>query len=118
MNSAVSPAQSDSQWITVCRVDDLIPDAGVCVWFAGEQVAIFKDQKSGGVFALSNFDPIGEANVLSRGILGSINDRLVVASPLYKQHFCLDTGECLEEDCQVKTYSVQINNGEVQLATH
>ena len=31
--------------------------------------------------------PLGEAFVLSRGIVGDIQDELCVASPLYKQHF-------------------------------
>ncbi len=116
MNSVVSPSSVDSQWTSVCAETDLIPDAGVCVLFEGEQIAIFKADKSGDVFAISNFDPISKANVLSRGIVGSIKDRLVVASPLYKQHFCLNTGECLEQDCKVDIYPVRIMDGEVQLA--
>ena len=57
------------------------------------------------VFAVSNFDPFGKANVLSRGIIGSIGEQLVVASPLYKQHFDLQTGACLEDDSvSLKTF--------------
>ena len=116
MNSAVTPSSINTQWVQVCAEGDLIADTGVCVLFNGEQVAIFKDRKTGAVYALSNYDPIGKANVLSRGILGSISDQLVVASPLYKQHFRLDNGQCLEEECRVKTFAVRIENGEVQLA--
>ena len=122
MNSAVcssTPKQSpivEVQWTTVCREDDLFAEAGICVLFDGEQVAIFKDGKSQQVFAVSNYDPIGKANVLSRGIVGSINGRLVVASPLYKQHFCLDTGACLEAEHQLKTYPIRVNDGDVQLS--
>jgi len=54
--------------------------------------------------------------VLSRGIIGSIGERLVVASPLYKQHFCLKTGECLEQEVKVKTYPARIHEGQVQVA--
>lgn len=118
MNSAVSPISNITDWTTVCEASDLITDAGVCVWYAGEQVAIFKDSKSNAVYAISNYDPIGKANVLSRGILGSINGRVVVASPLYKQHFCLESGECLEQECQVPRFAVQIHGGAVQLAKH
>ena len=95
---------------------DLFAEAGICVLFESEQVAIFKDGKSQQVFAVSNYDPIGKANVLSRGIVGSINGRLVVASPLYKQHFCLDTGACLEAEHQLKTYPIRVNDGDVQLS--
>jgi nitrite reductase (NADH) small subunit len=115
-NSSQNSSPSKGQWLRVCAETDLTADTGVCVLFNGEQVAIFKDRKTGGIYALSNYDPIGKANVLSRGILGSIKDQLVVASPLYKQHFRLDNGQCLEDDCSVKTFAVRIENGEVQLA--
>lgn len=105
-----------SEWTTVCKDTDLIPGTGVCALFNDEQVAIFKVRKGESVYALNNYDPIGKANVLSRGITGSIGDQLVVASPLYKQHFNLLTGECLENsEHSVKVYPVRINDGEVQL---
>jgi nitrite reductase (NADH) large subunit len=38
----------------------------------------------------------------------------VVASPIYKQHFCLATGRCLEEgDFSVTTYPVRLVEGQV-----
>ena len=49
------------------------------------------------VHAIGNHDPASDANVLSRGIVGDIGGELVVASPMYKQHFSLLTGRCLEE---------------------
>ena len=105
-----------NDWVTVCRDGDLIPGSGVCALFDGEQVAIFKLRKDNSVYAISNYDPIGKANVLSRGITGSIGDEVVVASPLYKQHFSLVTGKCIEDEAQVvKTYPVRIEAGKVQL---
>ena len=107
---------NSEQWITVCNESDLTADTGLCALHKGEQVAIFKPALSEEVFALSNFDPIGKANVMSRGIIGSIGENLVVASPLYKQHFNLRTGECLEDDCAIlKTYQIRIDAGLVQL---
>jgi nitrite reductase (NADH) large subunit len=35
--------------------------------------------------------------VLSRGLVGNLGERIVVASPIYKHHFDLTTGQCLEE---------------------
>lgn len=102
-------------WISVCREDDIVPDTGVCALLNEQQVAIFKERKSNALYAISNYDPIGGANVLSRGIIGSLGDRLVVASPLYKQHFCLRTGECLEDEVKLQTYPVRVHDGEVQL---
>lgn len=106
----------NEQWQTVCEQKSLIADSGICVLFNGEQVAVFYDKDEEKLYAISNYDPIGEANVLSRGIVGSIAGELVVASPLYKQHFSLLSGACLEDDnFSVKTYIARIENGEVQL---
>ncbi|MGS2723711.1 nitrite reductase small subunit NirD [Porticoccus sp. GXU_MW_L64] len=101
----------------VCATADLVPNSGVCVRHNNEQVAIFfLPKETPQVFAIGNWDPIGKANVISRGIVGDIDGRLVVASPLYKQHFDLTTGECLEDTEQkVPTYHVSIENEKVVL---
>ncbi|WP_430462369.1 nitrite reductase small subunit NirD [Thalassolituus sp. LLYu03] len=104
-------------WTSVCNLNDIAPDTGVCALFNGEQVAIFRWGNSDTVYAISNYDPLGDANVLSRGIIGSIGERPVVASPLYKQHFDLENGECLEKaDVSVKRYTVRVDAGVVQLS--
>jgi len=103
-------------WVKACESSDLIAGTGVAVSLGDEQVAIFKLRKDESVYAISNYDPIGKANVLSRGITGSIGDRVVVSSPLYKQHFDLKTGECLEnQGVKVKAYPVRVYEGSVQL---
>ena len=105
-----------NNWTTVCEENDLIPGTGVCALLGDEQVAIFKIRKDSSVYVISNYDPIGKANVLSRGMTGSLGDALVVASPLYKQHFNLETGECIEDAEQsVKTYRVRVESGKVQV---
>ena len=105
-----------STWKTICSETDLTADTGLCALLDGEQVAVFYSGKTQELFAVSNYDPIGEANVLSRGIIGSIGGDVVVASPLYKQHFNLKTGECLEDDEHVlKVYPVRVESGVVQL---
>lgn len=104
-------------WTTVCNLNDIAPDTGVCALHNGEQVALFRWGETDTVYAISNYDPFGDANVLSRGIIGSIGDRPVVASPLYKQHFDLADGRCLEkEDVSVKSYAVRVEQGAVQLS--
>lgn len=103
-------------WVTVCQESDLTPGTGVCALLEGDQVAIFQLSKNKSLYAISNYDPIAKANVLSRGLTGSINDELVVASPIYKQHFSLQTGRCIENDDQtIKIYKVRIDSGNVQL---
>jgi len=101
-------------WLDVCSVSDLQENAGICVLVNGEQVAIFYVKNT--VYAISNFDPFGEANVLSRGIIGDYRGEIVVASPLHKEHFNLKTGECLEHsEVKIPAYACRIDNGFVQI---
>lgn len=105
-----------SDWKTVCSEKELIAGTGVCALLGTDQVAIFKTRKDSQLYAISNYDPIGKANVLSRGIIGSIGEAIVVASPLYKQHFNLQNGQCLEDEEQsVKSYPIRVFDGQVQL---
>lgn len=106
-----------AQWQDVCSIDDLQPDSGVCALVDGQQVALFYMPKESAVYALNNYDPFGKANVLSRGLIGDINGQPVVASPLYKQHFNLQTGICLEDETiTIPTYAVRMENGSVQIS--
>jgi nitrite reductase (NADH) small subunit len=110
----------NKDWLTVCRTSDLIKDSGVCALveqgLEQKQIAIFHlpntDKK---VYAVDNYDPIGDANVLYRGIVGSVGDDIVVSSPLYKQHYCLTTGKCLQEDISIDVFPVRIIEDQVQL---
>ena len=103
-----------SQWTTICQDEQLSSNMGICALVGACQVAVFrvKDQ----VFALDNFDPFSGVNVISRGIVGDLRGHLVVASPIYKQHFDLVTGQCLEDDTvSLNVYPVRINEGSVQV---
>jgi len=109
-------AQHSSYWHAVCRLEDITPETGVGVRLDGRQVALFRTRDDG-LFALDNHDPFSRANVLARGLLGSLQGRRVVASPIYKQHFCLDTGECLEDgEVRLAVYPVRLSRGQVELA--
>jgi nitrite reductase (NADH) small subunit len=103
-----------STWIDVCTLDDLQPDSGVCAQVAGKQVALFYLTKIREVYAVANFDPIGKANVLSRGMVGDLGGEPMLASPLYKQHYSLKTGACFEYDhISIATYPVRVNNNRI-----
>ena len=104
-----------SKTITICERSDLISNSGICVLVEGQQIALFYlPKESPEIYAIGNWDPIGKANVLSRGIVGDINERLVVASPLYKQHFDLQTGECLEDSAvSVPVFPVDVEADQV-----
>ncbi len=101
-----------STWSSVCALDDILPQSGVCALVNGRQVAVFRVGDS--LFALDNVDPASGASVLSRGIVGDIKGEWVVASPLYKHHFSLATGRCLEDSTQsVNVYPVRALDGRV-----
>jgi len=105
-------------WTAICSLDDIVPDTGVCALLNGRQVAVFRvGEDAPRVFAIDNYDPNSQAAVLSRGLVGSIGERIVVASPIYKQHFDLQSGECLEAPAQsVASYPARIDAGQVWVA--
>ena len=66
------------------------------------------------VFAVENYDPFSNANVMSRGLVGDLQGQIVVASPVYKQHFNLRTGRCLEdESVSLRTWPCGVLDGRV-----
>ena len=106
-------------WTPICALDDIVPNTGVCAPVGDEQVAVF--HVSGGapqrVYAIGNYDPNADAAVLSRGLIGNLGERIVVASPIYKQHFDLATGECLEAPGNsVPAYAAKVEDGKVWVA--
>jgi assimilatory nitrate reductase catalytic subunit len=99
-------------WTDVCDLDDVLPGAGVCALIDGRQIAIFRIHES--VFALDNFDPASEANVLSRGLVGDLKGEPVVASPLYKHHYSLTTGRCFEDaEKRVDVHRTRVLDGRI-----
>ena len=107
-----------NQWNAVCSLDQIVPDTGVAALLNGRQVAVFRvGAESPRLFAIDNYDPNSDAAVLSRGIVGSLGERIVVASPLYKEHFDLRTGECLETpERSVRAHAVRVEAGRVLVA--
>lgn len=105
-----------SQWIHVCNKNDLQPDSGICALVEDKQVAIFYLPKQQAIYAINNYDPFGKANVLSRGLVGDMNGEPMVASPLYKQHFSLITGICLDDETvKVDVYAIRIENDRIEV---
>lgn len=96
----MSAAQTIPLTTAVCRLDQLAPERGVAALVEGRQVALFRIEGPRGVtvHAIDHRDPFTGANVLARGIVGTVGDRWYVASPLHKQRFDLVTGECLDHD--------------------
>lgn len=115
MNTETSPVTET----VVCRLEQIRKESGVAALVEGEAVAVFRTYDDE-VYALSNFDPVGRASVLSRGIVGTktVADEQVpfVASPMLKHPFDLRTGVCLDNpDVVVPTYDVRVIDGVVMV---
>lgn len=99
----------------VCKLSDLQAGIGVGALVNGQQVALFR-LRNDDIYAISNYDPFSEANVISRGLTGDLKGFKVVASPIYKQHFDLATGQCLEDESVcLPVYAVQVSGDEVSV---
>lgn len=116
MYSAAKP--KTRSWTPVCTVDEIIPNTSVCALVNGKHVAVFNvDDGQRRLFAIDNYDPNAQASVLSRGLVGNLGARIVVASPMYKHHFDLHTGECLEApENSVNAYPLRVEGGTIWLA--
>lgn len=100
-------------WHRVCGLEDIWPNMGVCALIEGRQIAIFRLQDNQ-LYAMDNHDPHSNANVLSRGIVGDLGGERVVASPIYKHHYQLQTGVCIEDPTvQLNTYPVELRDDAV-----
>lgn len=121
MKKAMDTVDSENTmtWQKVCTRADLVAFSGVAAWLetpdGAAQVAIFYLPDQGNeLFALDHHDPFSNANVIARGIVGDLKGAAVVASPIYKQHFRLEDGQCLEdEDVKLRTWKVEFKGEEV-----
>ncbi|MHB0763718.1 nitrite reductase small subunit NirD [Stutzerimonas sp. NM35] len=115
--SSVEPAH----WRALCSRRDLVAHSGVVAWLDGRQVALIhlpEGETGEQVFAVENRDPRSGANVIGRGIVGQLKGDLVIASPLYKQHFRLADGRCLEHPEQhLRVWPARLNGDAVEIAT-
>ncbi|VVN09440.1 Nitrite reductase (NADH) small subunit [Pseudomonas fluorescens] len=115
----IATLTSAEVWTPVCGQQDLVDNSGVVVWLAGVQVALFYLPAAEGktLYAIDNHDPQSGANVIGRGLIGNIKGEMVVASPIYKQHFRLEDGSCLEYPQQrLRVWPVRFNEGVVEVA--
>ncbi len=111
-----SQASVVPDWFGVCAEQDLVDSTGICVLLGDLQIAVFRVEGKDGaeLHAIGNWDPVGQANVLSRGIVGSVGEDVVVASPLYKQRYSLRSGQCLDDPAvSVPVYPASLSHGRV-----
>lgn len=112
MDATDTPAAA---WHRICTLDDIWPDTGACALVGQQQIAVFR-LADGSLHAIDNHDPNSGANVLSRGIVGDLGGEPVVASPIYKHHYQLRTGACMENpETPIRVYPVEQRDGIVWL---
>ncbi|WP_237055301.1 nitrite reductase small subunit NirD [Microbulbifer sediminum] len=109
-------AINPTPWQPVCQRSDLVAESGVCVLAGGVSVTgpstprrsialFFIPDSDPQLYAVDNWDPIAGAGVIARGLIAEVEGELTVASPLYKQHFRLRDGQCLEDpEIRLATY--------------
>ena len=102
---------------TVCRLDQLTANLGAAGLLPGNrQVALFRVPLADGekLYAVDNIDPYTGAGVISRGIVGEVDGRVTIASPLLKQKFYLDDGQSLQgDDKELQVFDVRVEEGNV-----
>jgi nitrite reductase (NADH) small subunit len=112
VNALVMDMPKVQVWRPVCAREDLVLNSGVVALVGHAQVALFYVASIGGtpqLFAVDNRDPATGVNVIGRGLIGSLGGDLVIASPLYKQHYRLEDGTCLEDGTlRLKTWPVRL----------
>jgi len=110
--SATSGSPAAGVWTEVCALEDIYPNSGAAALVGEQEVAVFRVGDA--VYAIGNHDPASDANVLGRGIVGDIDGEVVVASPIYKHHYSLISGRCLEEErYSVPAYLTRVIDGRV-----
>ena len=104
-------------WEYVTRLDGLQPERPVSALVDGVQVVVVRllDDR---VLVVGQHDPFSGANVMSRGIVGSVfrdgEEIPTLQSPMYKQAFDLRTGLSLGDvPAALGTWEVAVRDGDV-----
>lgn len=104
------------RWVDVCALEDILPDTGVCALVGDRPVAVVRVGSGERLYAVDNFDPFSKAFVLSRGIVGDKDGAPKIASPIYKQSFDLETGQCLDDPAvRLPVFAVRVRRGRVEV---
>lgn len=113
LTAEAAPAAVDLQWHRVCQVDELETAWGEAALIDNLQIAVIRLSPTR-IYAVDQRDPATGACVMSRGIVGDSGSRATLASPLHKEVYMLDTGECPgNTGLRLPTFPVQVADGAV-----
>lgn len=97
------------------RVQDFPEDSGAAVKIGSRQIAVYR-MPEGRWYACNNECPHEKQMVLARGLTGDKKGEPIVACPMHKRVFSLETGNCLgDAKYSVTTYPVEIEGDQVYL---
>jgi nitrite reductase (NADH) small subunit len=103
-------------WFKAGPVSAFPPNAGACVKYHDQQIAVFHFTMSNQWYACQNMCPHRMEMVIARGLIGDEKGVPKVACPMHKRTFSLLTGENLNGDCQsLAVYPVKILDGDVYI---
>ncbi|MCG1035190.1 nitrite reductase small subunit NirD [Polaribacter sargassicola] len=103
-------------WFKAASVNDFPKDGGACVKYKDLQIAVFNFKRLNKWFACQNLSPEKGEMVLSRGMIGDHKGIPMVACPLHKKTFSLETGENLNGDIEpIATYPIKIEKENVYI---
>ena len=108
-------SSTDVTWHPVCALADLEPEWGEAALIDGQQFALYRLWDDS-VRAVSNQDPTTGSFVMARGIVGTRSGRPTIASPLHKQVYDLESGECLSHPgSAISVFDTRITDGVIEI---
>ena len=108
-------SSTDVTWHPVCALADLEPEWGEAALIDGQQIALYRLWDDS-VRAVSNQDPTTGSFVMARGIVGTRSGRPTIASPLHKQVYDLESGECLSHPgSAISVFDTRITDGVIEI---
>lgn len=121
----MNASTQNTQWQSVCSLEDLVPNSGIAALLPiqeqisehkNQQVALFWLPSEDTIFALDNYDPLSDTYLNARGLIGDIDGEPMLATPLYKHHYRLTDGQCLEDDSvNLKIWPVKVEDNKVMI---
>ncbi len=105
-------------WHDVCDLTKLRSECGVAALVDDDPIALFKIGRNQ-VYAVDHIDPRTDTPTIARGLIGSAGGEPIVVSPLLKDRFSLETGQCLNADLPpLRTYEVRVEQDRVQVRSN
>ena len=115
-----------ARWHQVCDVSRVAFDRGVAALVDGpdgnpHMVALFRLSPVGAEhpeewLAVDHFDPVAQAPVMARGLVGSVGCMPTIASPITKQRYDLRTGDAVGGDSpSLRSWRVRVTDGQVEI---